>query len=160
MAGFQSKITGDKALERALKELPKSMAKSVLVSAMRKAAKPVLRDAKARVHVRTGDLKKSLAIGTKLTQGQSRGNARGKNVPQIFIGARWPTGAHAHLEEFGTAKTPAHPFLRPAWDANKERVLDSLGKEIWAVLAKKARQLAAKAAAGKLSKTAQRALGG
>lgn len=160
-SGFRMQMVGGKELDRALKELPKAMQKSTLVSAMRKAAQPVLKDARARAPVgATGNLKKSLAIGTKLTGRQAKGRSRAKSIPQIFIGARWPTGAHAHIIEFGRAGVPARPFLRPAWDANKERVLKSLRGEVWKVLAKKARQLAAKAEAGKLSRTARRALGG
>ena len=32
---------------------------------------------------------------------------------------------HGHLVEFGTRRAPAHPFLRPAYEAEKERALQA-----------------------------------
>lgn len=32
---------------------------------------------------------------------------------------------HGHLVEFGTSRAPAHPFLRPAYEAQKNRALQA-----------------------------------
>ena len=37
---------------------------------------------------------------------------------------------HAHLVEFGTSHSPAHPFFRPAIDATAEKVKEGLKDDI------------------------------
>ena len=69
------------------------------------------------------------------------------------------TDPKAHLIEFGTAKMSAQPTLRPAWDTDKKRVLNTFAREIGKNLEKLAKRLARQAAAGKLSKGGARALG-
>ena len=182
---FAGRIVGGKELEAALLELPKSLQKPTLESALKKAAKPVLADAKSGA---PGDLKKALAISTTLSKNQRKLQLK-TGAAEVFVGATWPKGAAAHLVEFGTAPHPIpkkgnpimrfiiggeeifttvidhpgaapHPFLRPAWDANRDRVLDSIEKEIWEALRKKAQTLARKAAAGTLGKRTRIFLGG
>jgi HK97 gp10 family phage protein len=163
--GFAVKFEGGKELENALNQLPKRMSKSALRSALRKAAKPVLVDAKRFVPLGepTKHLRDALKILSTLKSSQRRGRLKGKGV-EIFVGATFPSGAHAHLVEFGhelvggkggarrvVGRTRPHPFLRPAWDANKDKVLASLRVLIWAELAKQARKLAKKASAGQLT---------
>jgi len=147
---LSAKFEGGKELVNALKQLPKALRKSALKSMLRKVAKPVLADARTRVPVRTGGLRDSLAIGTTLTKRQRRFSIKTGDA-QIFLGAG-KGGAHAHLIEFGTSKMSAKPFLRPAWDANKHKALKDAQKILWAILQKKAKTLAKKAAKGTLSK--------
>jgi HK97 gp10 family phage protein len=146
---FRAIFHGAKELEDALDQLPKSVARSVLVKAMMNAAQPVIHHARALCPVDTGDLAASIDVRTTLTKRQRRG--RGFRLPSVFIGPSWPKGAHGHLIEFGTVKMRARPFLRPAWDAGKARVLDSMRREIWKALAAAARRLSQRAEAGKLS---------
>lgn len=158
---FQYKIRGEligaKELEQALKQLPKSTAKGVLRRALSNAAKPTVDAAKSLVpRGKTGNLQASIEISTRLKASQKKGG-RPQGI-EMFIGATWPKGAHAHLVEFGTVKTSARPFMRPAWDSTKEKVLDSIQAEIWKSLAKSARTLARKAERGTLSAAARRAL--
>ena len=108
----------------------------------------------------TGNLRDSITVGAKLKKSQSRSHTKAGAV-EVFIGAAVgdrKKGYHAHLVEFGTSKMAAQPFLRPAWDATKDKVLASISDEIWKALAKSAKTLARKAAAGTISKTAARAL--
>jgi HK97 gp10 family phage protein len=39
-------------------------------------------------------------------------------------------------QEFGNARTPAHPFLRPALDNNMDRVQNLLGVNLWSEIEK------------------------
>ena len=139
-----------KNLERALKRLPKAMGKSVLRAAAKKALRPVLTAAQANAPVgRTGRYKKSFAIKSTLSKRQRRGRAKlSRGGVVMYVGS---TDSKAHLLEFGTFKMRARPTLRPAWDANKHRVLAVLSDEIWFALARAARRLAKRAEAGKLS---------
>ena len=52
----------------------------------------------------------------------------------------------AVTQEFGTVNHPPHPFMRPAWLANKTRALDTMKKELWEEIQKAAARLARKAA--------------
>jgi HK97 gp10 family phage protein len=146
---FSGKIEGSKELENALNQLPKALAKSALVSMMKQSAKPVLADAKVNVPKRTGRLRDSLIIGASLSRRQKSSGSQ-KGFAEVFVGASWPSGAHAHLIEFGTKNMSAIPFLRPAWDSNRDTMFKDIQKVLWAILVKKARTLAKKAGAGKL----------
>lgn len=56
------KVEGYVEAKRILDELPNTMQKRMLLSALRGSAKPMLRSARSRVPVRTGKLKKQLRI--------------------------------------------------------------------------------------------------
>ena len=79
-------------------------------------AKQIARDAKARVNVVTGNLKKSI-----------------KAKKSKFEDGGWITQAtapHAWLVEHGHGgpkPAPAHPYLRPALDANIAAARDAFG---------------------------------
>lgn len=154
----RSKIVGAKQLENALKQLPKATSKNVLRRALIKAAAPTEAAARAMApRGPTGNLQASIDVGTKLKPSQQ--GARRPGV-EVYVGATAPPGFHAHLIEFGTAKMAARPFMRPAWEQTKDKVLEILSVEVWTAIAKAARTLARKAERGKLSKTARRMLGG
>ena len=142
-------LRGAKELERALMRLPKAMGKTVLRAALKKAAEPVRAAAEANAPVgRTGRFKKSFAIKSTLSKRQRRGRAKlSRGGVIMYVGS---TDPKAHLLEFGTVKMRARPTLRPAWDANKHRVLASLRVEVWRALAKAARRLARRAESGKI----------
>jgi len=54
--------------------------------------------------------------------------------------------APVHMQEFGTVHNGPHPFLRPAWDAEKDKVLAGLKDDLWAEIEKAAKRIARKAA--------------
>ncbi|WP_274875080.1 HK97-gp10 family putative phage morphogenesis protein [Sinorhizobium meliloti] len=51
-----------------------------------------------------------------------------KASAEVFVGAG-PV-PHAHLQEFGTSRHGPQPFARPAWDAGKNQVLDTIKDEL------------------------------
>ena len=148
-------ILGDKALERALAQLPKANSKSVLRRAITKAAEPTRAMAERDAPRDTGDLAESIQVTTRLARSQrpNRGGA-----VRVFIGAESRNTFYAHLVEFGTRHSRAQPFLRPAWERTRREVLTEAGRLIWVNLAKTARTLARKAERGTLSRRAERAL--
>lgn len=164
---IEAHMTGVDALDDALSQLSKRMGTAVVRAALKKAAQPIVDAAKDLVPVRTGRLRESLTVSERLTRRQRKGSKRMPGSVTVYIGGAWPKGAHAHLVEFGTAPhlitvdlkdalagadvygrtvlhpgTPARPFLRPAWDANKAQALENLGKELWAELEKARARLA------------------
>jgi HK97 gp10 family phage protein len=82
--------------------------------ALAAAARVIVREAKRRVPVRTGQLKKSIAA----IKGRGRASER-----LVQIGFRPPASRRAHFTEFGTSRSAAKPFMRPALDAKAEEAL-------------------------------------
>ena len=70
--------------------------------------------------VKTGRLRDSLVVKKDRTR---------PGVVVVHVGATY-AAPHAHLVEFGTVNSPARPFLRPAYDANRMAVLSRLRKEV------------------------------
>jgi HK97 gp10 family phage protein len=110
-------IKGAAELERAMRDYGPRFANNQSGKALRAAAKPIVKTARALVPVRTGALKKS--ITTKL--------GRVKNGQRtIKIGFRTPASRYAHLVEYGTRFMAARPFMRPALDTGAQTALTEM----------------------------------
>lgn len=161
-ATFRAELKGARELEAALRELPRRIGKGAIRRALKKAAQPIADDAKGKVPVRTGLLQEKIQIGARLTRRQrrARGRVGDRNQVDVFIGIGLG-GWHAHLVEFGTGprvqkstgrfvgQMPARPFMRPAWEAGKNRALDDFARLLWIEIEKSAARLAKRRAAGK-----------
>jgi HK97 gp10 family phage protein len=84
-----------------------------LKGGMTKACLLVERDAKINAPVDTGRLRSSITNRLEIEEGQLVGII-GTNVE------------YAAYQEFGTSVMPAHPFLYPALESNKEKIKDLL----------------------------------
>lgn len=160
------RIEGMKELDRALQKLKAGTARNVVKRGLEAALQPVASAAKANAPRtnRTGDgyvhLADTIVVSAKLNEQESKFAHRlPRTVTQMYVGADSP---HAHLIEFGTG--PRHhksgrfvgsvspePFMRPAWEANKDAVLASLVASVRAELEKTIAR-AAKAAAKKAAR--------
>lgn len=140
------KMEGLRELERALAELPKATARNVLRKVLKQAAEPTKVDAQARAPVETGKLQQSIIVGTRLTPRQ-RADAKkeGTYFSEIHVGT---AGVPAVPQEFGTINHAAHPFMRPAWDSNKDKALATIGSELGGAIEKAAARRAKKLAKG------------
>jgi HK97 gp10 family phage protein len=163
------KVTGFAALNGQLQELAAKTAAKALTSAARKAFKPVVDAARARVASDTSALRDAIKLTTKRTTGDAvaivglkivgpsrkqrklnkvlrraikRGLLSSNENPGLNPRARW------HFEEFGTSKTRARPYIRPAFDANVGNVINSLKKEISEAIHRAVRSAARAAAKG------------
>jgi HK97 gp10 family phage protein len=132
--------------DKALAEVgSKATQKNVLIRTLKKAAKGIDDAASALAPVDTGKLQVSVITGTKLTRSQ-RGSAykAGKlGVAEVHVGTAMSRGL---FQEFGTFKMPASPFMRPAWDNEKGRSLDTIKTELWVEIRKAAERAARKRA--------------
>lgn len=157
------RVEGLRELNAALSELPKATGRNVLKRTAEKALKPFIEMARQLVPVLSGRLKNSLKISTRLSRRQaSLARKEKKSYLEMYAGAS--ALPHAHLVEFGTKNIkgavrsskglPAQPFMRPAWDQTKNRVLEitktELGKEI---------DIAAKRIAKKTARFARKKIG-
>ena len=139
LSSFNVKITGAKELDKLLKMLPQRMSRKIVRAALRKAARPMLKDAKA------GIPKKS-----KQNSGKTRRDLKIRNIPNskplavAIAGSRAKNGRDYIMRflEFGTVKQTARPFLRPAFDKNAEKALRILVEEIKTRLLKEAAKMA------------------
>lgn len=151
-----AQIEGFKELEAELLALGEVGAESTARAALRKAVEPVLAEAKRLVKKRTGLLYEALAITTRgynergaitgaiATAGLQIRNAKGV-LPVGTFGVKSKAGKfnprrYWHLVEFGTSKTPAKPFVRPAFDGQLDAMLDRLRAQLRARLERRRRR--------------------
>lgn len=145
--GVTVKVKGLKDLENALKDLPQANAKAVLRRTLKEAGEPIARSARSLAPKLDMHLSESIDVSTKLSRRQ-RGLHKKESPVEMFIGPG-PDPA-AHLQEFGSGPgNHAQPFLRPAWDQNKDKALDTIANLTWVEIEKAAKRLAKKAAKGK-----------
>lgn len=123
------RIEGMADLEKQLKDLEKSLNPDKVEPILLDGAKDLAAAMKANAPKGpTGNLKKS--IKAKLLKQYAGHPAAGAGVDR-------KKAPHAHLVEYGTAQRhqksgkstgtmPSKPFLRPAWDANKERITGNI----------------------------------
>jgi len=138
---FNLKILGIPELEKKLLKLEQAVQKKIVTKALRNAAKTVRNIAVANVPVDSGKLKNSIKVRSL--------KRRGRKV----VGIEVVTGRRVDLDidpsdkyyypaavEFGTKDIPAHPFLRPALNNHKDRLIKEIGDEIGAGIIKMARK--------------------
>ncbi len=134
-------ITGDKELDRILKDLGKNALKdSVIKQGLKKLAKPFINDIRGNINNVTKNLSKSIGI--------IKGIRSKKSVPFILIGPRYygsNKGYHAHLVEVGDqvydVEYEAQKNIEKAYNKNKTQTQSKLRKEILLLLDKKLKKL-------------------
>lgn len=144
--GFSVHVEGLRELEQALKQLPRANAKAVLRRTLKEAGEPIAKSARAKAPKFEMYLSESIDVGTKLSRRQA-GLHKKQSPVEMFVGPG-PDPA-AHLDEFGSVNGPAQPFMRPAWDENKDQALETIANLTWIEIEKAAARLAKKAAKGK-----------
>lgn len=154
-------------LDRALGELPKRTARAALRRAALDALRPMADAAKQKAPVRFGDLRESIVVTTQkphgyedpgkaafaetLNAGGTRGEAREAliaanraNNTGAFVEVYMGPGRHpqAMQQEFGNVNHPPHPYMRPAFDAEAQDAIKSLGERLGQEVEKSAQRLA------------------
>lgn len=108
-----------KKLIETLQKFPKNIQKNVMVGAVRAGANIIRDEARRKVPIKTGTLKKSIvSIQRKAQNGLitfSVTPSKGKTND----------GWYAHFVEFGTSHSSAKPFLRPAFDQSNNESLEA-----------------------------------
>ena len=161
-------------VNKALKELPRASQRNVIVRVLRKRAKPMQAAAQANAPVRSGALRKTIVIGTRLknqagkaeyaaamraglgkaaalqAMRDARRAAAGDTVAVVYVGSTSPL---AHLTEWGSAHNRAIGWMRAAYDAHAAGTFDGISADILAEIDKAVARRAARAAR-KAAKTA------
>lgn len=140
------KIEGLRELDRALGELPKATGKNVLRRVIKARLQPVEAMAKALVPVDEGHLRASIITGSRLNRREaSQAKKDGPAFVEMHTGTNSRNGVP---REFGTTRTRATPFMRPAWDANQDNALVGIAADLGKEIDKAAARLARKAGRG------------
>jgi len=149
MAVASFRMEGFKELDEAFTDLAntvgtsKATGRNVAKRALTKAAAPLQRAVASSAPVASGKLQTSITTGTRLSKRQASLSPKVSPV-EVYVGAG-PL-PQAHLQEFGTAHQPPQPFFRPAWDAMKNAILNSIAGLLWSEIQKAAARAAKKAA--------------
>lgn len=130
-----SEVRGFKEIEALLKKLPEKTAEKVVNAALRSAANVIKKAAQDKAPVRTGALKKSLAV--ELDKSTKTGTT-------ARIGAKRKIAWYAHIVEFGSSHSAARPFLRPAFDETQGKVMQKLAKQLLSGIFREAEKLRVK----------------
>lgn len=155
---FTMKVEGLRELNDALSQLPKATSRNVLRRVAMKALEPMANTASSLAPVLEGELRDSIVASAKLSKRQKSAHNREEGAKTIrtaegfrstpkttvflFMG---PAGsAKSIVQEFGSIKQAPQPYMRPAWDANKQRSLDIVQEELGGEIEKAAARLAKK----------------
>ena len=132
------KLQGMREIEKKLGQLKSATAKNKARKILKEAGEPVARMARALAPIDLGELRESIDVSPHLNRSQRKKNRKGSFADvEMHIG---PSGVpQAILQEFGTYKEPAQPFMMPAWKANDMKTLDLIGAKLWASVQSKAR---------------------
>lgn len=119
---FYAKVTGLEGLRDNLKKLEREV-RLGLTEAARAGAEIVLRDAVARAPRLTGELARSIQIHIV----QKTGN------PNIAVAQVGPSkeAFYGRFVEKGTRHSRPEPFLKPALEANRARIIKTMHEKLW-----------------------------
>jgi len=112
--GTKAGIEGGKELAKKFNEISKDVENDI-EQALLESALMVERDAKKNAPVDTGRLRAS--ISSRLVEESG--------TPYAEVGTNV---SYAIIQEFGSSKQPAQPFLYPAYAENKQKILKKLAK--------------------------------
>jgi len=155
------RIEGLKELQYALNQLPKEIQARPLRSAVSAAAKVIADDVKTQVPVETGTLKSAVyryrsrrnsttgreTFFVGIRQGKAKYANTARNRRAGRVGKTYKTQGEAfywRFLEFGTKKMQARPFLRPAFEANKQKAVEVMKERLSKAIQAQAKKLAKK----------------
>ena len=139
-------VKGIKGLKKALKYLPEQVRGKANASAIRFAANPIVKEAKAKAPRESGTLAESMGQKVKKYEaGYIAVSIIGPktNSESVYKGKKRIPAFYAHLVEHGYikpdgTKVAANPFLRPSFESKKGEALKRYQKKIWKAIKKAA----------------------
>ena len=131
-------------VKRVLKKLPSVIQDKVAVKASRSAATAIAKEARLRVPVRSGLLKRSIGVAKAKKSDTPKGKTRFYVLPKTKVNITKKAivnGASAklklkdsafygHFLEFGTKHMHSRPFLLPAAKAAEKKAVDAFKKKV------------------------------
>lgn len=128
-------IKGGAEIAAKLKRLSDDVAGKALENAVVSGALLIQNAAKKKAPVRTGNLRRSIHIGghsdqselADSTGGDLGGNKNDGKSAEVLVGT---DVVYAASHEFGRGNLAARPYMRPALDENKEKVVKEIGEAL------------------------------
>lgn len=119
-------IRGQRETIRALETLSAKLQRKAIAKSSRIAGKLLMAAGKARAPVDTGALKQSIKVraikrNRRGDVGVVVGTSQREFVGDLFYGA---------MVEYGTEKMQARPYMRPAYEENKDEIISTFQREI------------------------------
>jgi len=112
-------------MEDLLFQLKGATAKSLTRRTMIKSLEPVRAFAERKAPENTGLLSYNIAISSKAKPRGPR-----KSDLEVYVGPDRSI-RYSVVQEFGSVKSSAQPYMRPAWDAKKFEVLIKFEQNMW-----------------------------
>lgn len=116
---IEVKLKGDLDCLAAFQELREHVRGNLFRTAVRSAAERMLAEIIARAPVLTGNLVSNLRALTSSARGVMRGRVVINSGGESKTGSR-TDAFYWRFVEFGTRHAPAHPFVAPAFEAERE----------------------------------------
>lgn len=129
-------VKGLKEIDAVLRRLPAKVTEKVIVDGLKAGGRVIADDMRRRVPVDTGALKRAITV-RKATRRQLR-----QGTGTVVAGFRPPRSRIAHLVEFGTSRTAAQPFIRPALETKANEAIRVIGAAFGRAIEKAAADLA------------------
>jgi len=129
-------LIGFAEMAKRLRDLGPKVGRKHLRAATSKGAAVIKKKARELAPVDTGEMRKDIQQKREKTAGdhiasfsvytrsgkRSRLSGKARNVDKDSF--------YWKFQEFGTAKMPAQPFMRPAFESEKENAVDEIGAEL------------------------------
>lgn len=122
-------FTGGPELAANLRALPKAVSRSAAIDALLEAADPMVTVARRTAPREPGA--PDIADNIEARPGRGGKDEFGdERMPSVAWG---PVKGfyYGYFQEFGTVKHSAQPFMRPAFDSQKERSISVLMRRLW-----------------------------
>lgn len=136
---FDAKVTGFAEIDRNLREFPKQVQRRVIRASLTAGAKVIADEAARRVPVDTGNLRHSVRVRSTARSGVPKALVMAGHRSKVYKNGRSRKASkkngntppyYAYYIEFGTAKMPAQPFMRPAMDYKNREALGVIADEM------------------------------
>ena len=129
-------FSGFKEMYRAIDHLPEAVKKAELEPVLVEALEPMRDKARSLApdDPLTGppwNLPTSIEVSVRQRTGRSKSDrGLGRFDARTYMGPTKHGYPQAVMQEFGTRHHAAHPYMRPAWDAEKHRALEIIKSKL------------------------------
>lgn len=114
----------DLEIDAALELAQRAVSGEALERVLRDACQPMLDRAISLAPNKSGNLKRHIQLRTK------HSNASASAILEVKDSGVGGDVREAIFSEFGTSHQPAKPFMRPAFEASKDGVLNAVGQHL------------------------------
>lgn len=145
---FSVKMEGLETTLANMETLSRATQKNTVRKTLKEAGEPLANLASHLAPHKTGILSFSIVVATQLTRRHKAEQRDKQSEVEVYIGPSGGQGAlfYASHQEFGTIVSPAHPYMRPAWESDKLQVYQRIVTGLERIVDKAAQRAARKAA--------------